>query len=355
MADGGERVAELPGEVPAPADGGTARARVVAVLRVVLAVAIAGGVVYAVASQWSDVRHTMMRLSWPWVLGAVLVTIGGHLANTMAWRAALADLGGSVGFRGAARVCLIGQLGKYLPGTVWEFVLQMELGKRAGVPRSRSLLAGLIAAGLGVTAGLVLGAFELPELWHAAHRPVLRVAVGVLVAAVPVALVCAHPRVLTALTRLALRLTRREPLDAPLSWRGVGVTTGWNAVGRVAYGVQLWLLLRAVTPIGAGGLLACVGAFSLAFTAGLLVVVSPSGLGAREAVLTAVLLPLLPGGEGAGTALGLVIASRVVFTVADLAGAGGAALLSLPRRRLSAQSVGVSVSQEAPRRGRVRR
>jgi hypothetical protein len=317
------------------------RGRLVTALRVALALAITAAVVYAVVAQWDQVRSVLTRLSPGWVTGAVLAVLAGSLANTMAWRACAAGLGAPVGVRQAARICLVGQLGKYLPGTVWEFVLLMELGRRAGVPRGRGLLASLVAAGLGVTAGLAVGAVELPALWHAATggspagggpgggSAALKVTVWALAAVVPVALVCAHPRVLTRLCRLALRLVRQPALVDPISWRTVGASLGWNALGRVAYGLQLWLLLRAVVPVGTAGLVDSVGAFSLAFTAGLLVIVSPSGLGAREAVLVAVLAPLLPGPHATATALGLVVASRVLFTAADLLGAGGAALAGL--------------------------
>jgi hypothetical protein len=305
------------------------RRRLVTALRVGLALAITVAVVWAVAGQWDQVRAVLSRLSAGWVIGAVLAVLAGSLANTMAWRACAAGLGCRVTVRQAARICLVGQLGKYLPGTVWEFVLLMELGRRAGVPRSRGLLAGLVAAGLGVTAGLAVGAVELPALWHAATGTGLRVTVWVLAAVVPVALVCAHPRVLTRLCRLALRLVRQPALVEPVSWRTVGASLGWNALGRIAYGLQLWLLLRAVAPVGVAGLVDGVGAFSLAFTAGLLVIVSPSGLGAREAVLVAVLAPLLPGPHATATALGVVVASRVLFTAADLIGAGAASLAAL--------------------------
>jgi uncharacterized membrane protein YbhN (UPF0104 family) len=332
--------------VPGTAAGGLRRAagRLVTALRVAVALAITAAVVYAVTRQWDQVRSVLARLSPGWVAGAVVAVLAGSLANTLAWRSCAAGLGAPVGVRQAARICLVGQLGKYLPGTVWEFVLLMELGRRAGVPRSRGLLAGLVAAGLGVTAGLAVGAVELPALRGSATPGIVT---WILAAVTPVALVCAHPWVLTRLCRVALRVTRQPPLAEPVGWRAVGGTLGWAVLGRLAYGLQLWLLLRAVAPVGPAGLVDSVGAFSLAFTAGLLVIVSPSGLGAREAVLVALLAPLLPGPHAAAIALGVVVASRVVFTAADLLGAGGAALAAL-----GTTTTGPIRNQEAPHPGR---
>jgi hypothetical protein len=38
---------------------------------------------------------------------------------------------------GTARILFLGQLGKYLPGSVWPVLAQMELGKTYRVPRHR--------------------------------------------------------------------------------------------------------------------------------------------------------------------------------------------------------------------------
>ena len=40
-------------------------------------------------------------------------------------------------------VFLVGQLGKYVPGSIWAYVLQMELGKRYGIARARVFAASL--------------------------------------------------------------------------------------------------------------------------------------------------------------------------------------------------------------------
>jgi uncharacterized membrane protein YbhN (UPF0104 family) len=67
-----------------------------------------------------------------------------------------------------------------------------------------------------------------------------------------------------------------------------------------------------------------VGAFAIAWLAGLVAVYAPGGLGVREAVLVA----LLSSRIGAANALVLAATSRLIFILADvvLAGAATAAL-----------------------------
>ena len=240
-------------------------------------------------------------------LGAVLV---GLLASALVWRALLADLGTSLPLGPALRIFFVGQLGKYLPGSVFAIAAQMELGRSQGVPRSRIGAAGLLFMGVLVAAGLLVAAAVLPFASPAALQHY-----GWVLLALPVGLLCLAPPVLTRLVALLLRLLRREALERPLSWRGTGVALGWAVAMWAAYGLHLFVLVSALP--GAGGpnrLLLSTGAYALAWTAGFVVVVAPAGAGVRELALVVALSPVLP----RGSALALAVLSRVLMTLGDL-------------------------------------
>jgi hypothetical protein len=292
-------------------------------VRIAFTVAVVGAVGYTAVRQWVDVRETIAALSWQAVLLSLLFVLLALGAQTMAWRASLTAVGHPIGVRISAQIYLIGLLARYIPGSLWAFVLQMELGKRALLPRARVFLASLVVTGLGVTAAVLLGAANLPVLFE--HGTVIAVALAILV---PLAMVCAHPKMLTLLTRRMLTVLRREPPDEPITWAGVGSVVGWNALGWVLLGVHLWLLAGPGGAQGVRGLVGCIGAMALGVTAGMVAFLSPSGLGVREATITAALLPYVP----AGTALGMALASRLVLTVGEIVAAGIAAA-SAPRVR----------------------
>ncbi|MFC8847518.1 MULTISPECIES: lysylphosphatidylglycerol synthase domain-containing protein [unclassified Micromonospora] len=311
-------------------------------VRVAVAVAIAAGMIWSLVDQWPQVRSTWLGLAWQSVLLSVLAALAGMVANTMAWRAAVLDLEHRVSVPAALRICLVGQLGKYIPGSVWAYVLQVELSRRAGLPRARAFLATLVSVGLGVTAALGLGLLSLPALRDAAgggdstYADSVRVALWIVAALFPVALVCAVPRVLTALVQLALRVLRRPPLEHRLTWPGVSRVMGWSALGYALFGVHLWLLANAQATPGVEGLLRSVGSFAIAMTVGMFAFLSPSGLGVREAVLVAALAPFLAGNGGVGAAMGIALASRLIFTIADVLAAGLAGLSGVRQLRRGA-------------------
>jgi hypothetical protein len=327
---------------PSPATSGgvstpttiSARSRLLAtaakVARPLVAVLVIAAVVYAVVRQWDDVRTAMGSMSWQSVLLALVMVVAGTFCGLMSWRALLREEGHALTIPGAGRILLVGQLGKYLPGSVWSVVLQVEMAAREGVPRARTFTASLCWIGLGISSALTVGLIGLPVLTDA-NQPIAW-AVFILL---PLALVCSHPRVLTFLVDLLLRVMRRAPLPHDFTWRGVGTAFAWNLLQWLFYGVHLWLLANSVGAPGLSGFLRCLGGFSLALGAGILFVIAPSGAGAREALIVAALSGVMSEGE----ALGVAVVSRMLFTLADIGLAAVAAVSAVRLLRRERQTV----------------
>jgi glycosyltransferase 2 family protein len=294
--------------------------RLVPVVRPAFAVLIFAAIVYAVVSEWSGVQSALGTLAWPSVVLSFVAAFVGTLTGLMAWRALLADEGHRLPPLTAARIFFVGQLGKYLPGSVWSIVLQMELGKRAGVPRGRAFTTSLAWVGLSLSTALCVGLLGFPVLLSAHSGEA-----WALVVILPFAVVMSCPPVLTRLVNLVLRVMRKPPLPRPLSWRGVLSACGWLVLTWVAFGLHLWLLANALGAPGIEGVTRCIGGFALAMAAGVLFVFAPSGAGVREALIVAALAPVMSAGE----ALGIAVVSRALFILADVLSAGGAALSGL--------------------------
>lgn len=278
--------------------------------------------VFAVWSYRHSVVDAVQRMNPVLVVpafAAVVVSVG---LAVLAWRVALADLGSRLRPRDAARVFCIGQLGKYVPGSVWPVLAQMELARDHGVPRRRTAVASLVAMATSLLVALLVAAVTIPlsgsgrlaGYWW-----------GLL--AVPVLLAVLHPAVLNRLLRLPLVRARAAPA-LRFSGAGVAVVGGWNVLMWLALGLQLWVLCIGLgAPVTRSAGLA-IGGFALAWAVGFIVVIAPAGAGAREAVLVAVLSPVLP----AGPALVAALLSRVLMTLTDLCLAGLFLLLHRPDR-----------------------
>lgn len=288
-----------------------------------MAAVIAVAAVVALAGSGSAVWRSAKELDPASVVAAGALVLVGLYLTMLSWRALLAAAGSPLPVGAASRVFFLGQLGKYVPGSVWPIVAQMELAKEHDVPRSRTGAIGLCSVALSLLAGLLVAAVTLPfsskdaleQYWY-----------GFL--AVPVLALGAVPAVANWGLAKLLRLARRGELEAPFSARGMGVALGWGALAWVVFGLHLALLVRAdghghwsVVPLS-------IGAFSLAWTAGFLFVIAPAGAGIREGVLVLALSSVLTREE----ALLVALLSRALMTVGDGVWAGIAVLLARKHR-----------------------
>ncbi|GAB2467397.1 lysylphosphatidylglycerol synthase transmembrane domain-containing protein [Promicromonospora xylanilytica] len=257
----------------------------------------------------------------------VVVALGALYVwcTLLAWRAVLTDLGSPLSLRSAVAVFGISQLGKYVPGGVWNVVAAAEVGAGHDVPRSRSAASMLVAVAVSVASGAAVGAVALPFVSADALG-----AWSWVVWAAPVVVVVLAPPVLNRLVGLAVRVARRGSLEHPMTWGGLGRAAAWSVAGWLVAGAQLWVLCAALglSPTVRTFALAA-GGWALAWTAGFLFVVAPAGAGVRELVLAAVLAGALP----APAAALAVLVSRVILTVLDLLLAGAGLLVTRAIRR----------------------
>lgn len=254
-------------------------------------------------------RGTLARISPLELVLSEALVLAGLAASVMTWRSALRELGSKVSVAAASKVYLIGQLAKYLPGSFWVLPAQMELAKLAGVPRVRALVASMVAIGINAVTGFAIGVFAVPTVVGGGIWRTL--------AAVAVAATCVSaltPPVLTRLVNLGLRLVRRPVLERDVSWLGALIASGWSLSSWASYGTSVWVLAVAVGAPAGESLALCFAGMALAITLGFVVVVAPSGIGVREAVLVAALAPVLDTPE----ALAIALVARLLFTVADL-------------------------------------
>jgi uncharacterized membrane protein YbhN (UPF0104 family) len=292
-------------------------------VRLTVLAAFAGALAWLLASQWATVRPLLGQLSAPSLGAALAAVAGGILATFQCWRTILADLGHRLPPAAGARVFFLGQLGKYLPGSVWPVMAQMELGRDYQVPERASgaavgvFLLVLVGTGLAVAAAgaPLLGPDAIHAYWW-------------LLAVLPVALLAVAPPVTNRLLGAGLRLARRPPLPAPLSTRGLLRAAGWGLVSWLAYGLHVWVLAGQLTTTGLPLLASATGAFAAAWCAGFLLMVAPAGAGVREAALVL----LLGGSLTRPQASVVAVVSRLLFVLGDL-GWGGVALLAGRRAR----------------------
>jgi uncharacterized membrane protein YbhN (UPF0104 family) len=305
----------------APAQAGPGRSRRWRWVKPTLLVVMIGFAVAAVLRNRHELGHALRLLHPLAVAGSIPVAFAATGVALFVWRTLLADLGAPLPVPAAARVFYSSQLGKYVPGSVWSVLAQVELAREYHVPRRCSLAVGILTLPVAICVGLPISALCLP---FAAPDAARRYWWAVLF--VPLLIGVLHPAVLGRLLNVAMRVLRREPLPQAPSWGGLLRAAGWQALVWILLGVHAWLLLVGIgAPVGRSLPLA-VGGYALAYSLGLLAVPVPAGAGVRDVALTVTFASVVAG----PAALVVALVSRTILTLVDVSMAG---LQHLPRRR----------------------
>ncbi len=294
-------------------------------VRAAFLLAALGLAAWAVARDWNRVTAALGGMDPRLAAAAILLSFVYVAASMQSWRSVMSDVGSPLDLRSSADIFLVSQMGKYVPGGVWNVVAGAELARDRGVSRARAAGALAMTMLISVLVGIAIagaGAAFAPHGWPGWVR-----LCGL---TTPVALVLLAPRALTRALRFMLRLVKRPGAAERFTGRGVAAASAWSALAWLAAGIQVWALgIGMGLDASVGTLAIATAGFAAAWLVGLAILILPAGLGARELVLFPVFAHYLD----RPTVVVLVIASRVLFTIADAASAAIPLLTSRRTRK----------------------
>jgi hypothetical protein len=239
-------------------------------------------------------------MTWWLLVVAVLAATPWWLALGLGW-AVLA--GGRANVHDVGQWCRTQTL-RYLPGGIWAPVSRVAVIRGSALDRITTVLAENVIA---LCAALAVGGAALAL----SGRPIW----------IPLALVCAAPAVLARL----LRGRGQARVDVGRA----SSATATYLLAFAAYALAAVLVQAAVS--GWHDPFAVAGSAAIAWAAGLVVVVAPSGVGVREGVYAALVRGAFAAGEPATAAIAL----RLVTIVAEL---GVLLAVGMPRSAFAAEN-----------------
>jgi uncharacterized membrane protein YbhN (UPF0104 family) len=285
-------------------------------LQICVAAVVVWMVWRTIARNWNEFRslHMSLTLHPGWILLSVLVILLSYASSVEAWRRILAGWSQHLPYRQAVRVWLVANLGRYIPGKVWSVAGLMALAQRAGVEPWAAGASAFAIQAVAIGSAVALVAAATPG----AESP-LRLAAAGLVAVATIALLT-WPRAARSVARLIGSAEKIRPL--PLI--SVVESAALGLLSWVIHGTAFWLLARGLGLGGGLSLATAAGVFALGYILGLLALFAPGGVGVREVVLISLLTPAL----GAGGAVALSIASRLLLTLTEVAAPLGVLLIT---------------------------
>lgn len=262
-------------------------------------------------NDWPAAFHQLVHAS----PGALTIALGllmlAGVAAMHSWVEALPSIAANT--RDWRRVFYVGQLGKYMPGSVWAAAIQAQLARRLGA-QPRQLVSGFaVTFAVSILCSALVGTPAAYVRWGAAAVTLIA---GASIAGLVILVALTQTSRATELTQIRL-----SPVNVTRS-------AAWSSVGWITAGLHLSVLTIGMgAPVGTA-LLIAPAASALAVCVGSLAVITPGGIGIRELVLMACLFSLVTPTQAAAA----VILSRVLYLVADLLLAAISAI-SVPHSR----------------------
>jgi glycosyltransferase 2 family protein len=286
---------------------GRRRWLVIALQLLALAVFL-GALGWAFRDAWGD-AGPRLRDADPTDLGLSLAVLTAYyLLFTVAWQWLLAAWGLRIPYFLALQAEMASILAKYIPGTVWIPAARVAVLRRVGIRDTPLILGSMVVeAGLSGLAGIIVFFASLTTVGVSAP-PVLPLLLLALVAVVGL-----HPRVFTPAARRVLRPFGASELP-PLRYSILLGVLAYYCFTWLVGGTAVFFLLRAVGGDPDVSEIPYLGGVSaVAAIAAFLSLITPSGLGVREAsmygLLRAVATP--------GVALGATVLNRLTITIVE--------------------------------------
>lgn len=267
-----------------------------------LKLVLTGVIVYYVARQvwinWDQVKQFDWQFNLVYMLLSLVCAMVALFFFAAAWTRIVSAFGHKVTVPDGFRILNLSNLGRYIPGKIWQVFGMLYLAKQKDVSEGQAAASFVIYQLFTIPASLlvwVIAAQFEPSLLIDKFKimgPGSAYTFGALGLLGCLFLVF-YPRPILRLTNRILKRIGRSAaeftLDKSVALQSfVGYFLGW-----ILFGLAFWLFLMSMLGDGAPSVLVAIGLYNVAYQIGYLALFAPGGLGPRELIIGVLLQPFV--------------------------------------------------------------
>lgn len=224
------------------------------------------------------------------------------------------------------RIWYLSQIGKYIPGGVWLFAARVVWYRRLGMPTLIASAAAIWEVLSTIITGLLIGVASIVLISDRDLALTISGLAFVLVAGIVVSVLPAAWQIMAGfkLPGAQRMLTVLSELGAG-RYRLLAQLSGLSLVVWLVTGIGFYVLVAALVDVQNLTLWYAIVTFAVSWTIGFLVIIAPTGLGAREAMIALFLTPIY----GFSLAFSIALLARLWWVVAEWIHIALAALLQV--------------------------
>ena len=275
----------------------------------------------ALVKQWRDFSGQPLTINadWPVLAASVVAVLLTYALLIETWRRIVVNWESTrtparFGFWSAARIWSISNLGRYVPGKVWQIGAMAGLAERAGISAVAAAGSSILNVIVNIATGFLVALVAGWRSFDALSRGYTTV--GVVLVIVVMAGVLLLPTALPILLDVARRMTGKSLALGTVPHRAVYLAIAGNVAAWLLYGVAFELFVHGVTGQTSGSFANYMTAWAWPYIFGYLAFFAPGGIGVREGALTLALGVLQLATPQ--TALVIAVTSRLWLTLTEL-------------------------------------
>ena len=264
---------------------------------------------------WESLRTLHLEMNWKYLVLGIFMMIANYLCTTLGWHIGINyfDNHKKLKFTESIALVNISQLGKYIPGKLWSYMVQIYWLASKGVPKTTVLYLNIVTTSLTILVSMLMGCLfliMLPDWYHL--KTEILIFIGLLLI---INLVLLNNSFLRFFIEMFSRIIKQNISFHQLSTRRI-ISMQFLYIT----GAFFWILAGCFITLGIGfgldgqRILFIAAAMLLGDVIGFLILIAPGGLGVREGTMLLIL-------KGAGIiqfALIFPIVVRLLSIVTDL-------------------------------------
>lgn len=248
---------------------------------------------------WDIAKKITISINWGMLALSYVFGVCSFFVYSVAWYFIIRNEEPAITFKEANYLLTKGNFGKYIPGRVWQFFSRLYLFNNKGYSKTKILMFALLEQYfLLVTAFIIFGSayFFWQNLIEDAFIKDIKIFV---IAALVISFVSLHPIIISSWFNLVSKVNKKYSVKLTINITFVIVLTIIYVAYWLLIGLSVLFLIKGGVKIQAKYIFFVIGSNAIAYIIGYVSLITPGGLGVREAVLAYFLESILTKGLGA--------------------------------------------------------
>lgn len=268
---------------------------------------------------WQKLREYEFSFNYFYLIVSFLFLILALFLSGVIWKIILEKLEPKVkiSYPKAVKIVIFSSFGKYLPGTVWQYLGRIQLASREGLEKKLVAVSLIYEIILSIISAflfsLVILSFSAGMFFSFFYNKLI-ITVTFLIILSGFFLI--HPKIFYFLFNFILKKFNKEEIPAFkfLTYKRILMIIFCYFIFFFLSGIGFSFLVKSLVSFPVYGMMWLTGAFILASILGMIVVFAPSGLGVREGVLVLFLQFYFP----LSVAVVISLAARLWATLGEI-------------------------------------